>query len=105
VRQTALSSKVDVMHVCISCFKQKSANVIVRNVKQSRPKLVIINRKVMHGTTINVYNRCVYLVAHSPIRGVHENLGHMKREVKRWTKYVGGVNAESQRLPADILRS
>jgi len=96
VRQTALPSKVDVMHVCIPCFNQeKFVNAVARNVKQFGPKLVIINSTVTPGTAIAVYNRCGCLVAHSPIRGVHENLEHMKWEVKRWTKYVGGVNAES----------
>jgi UDP-N-acetyl-D-mannosaminuronate dehydrogenase len=96
LRQTALPSKVDVMHVCIPCFNQeKFVNAVARNVKQFGPKLVIINSTVTPGTAIAVYNRCGCLVAHSPIRGVHENLEHMKWEVKRWTKYVGGVNAES----------
>jgi UDP-N-acetyl-D-mannosaminuronate dehydrogenase len=34
-------------------------------------------------------------VAHSPVRGVHKSLDYMKWELKRWTKYVGGVNEES----------
>jgi len=34
-------------------------------------------------------------VAHSPVRGVHKSLEYMKWELKRWTKYVGGVNKKS----------
>jgi UDP-N-acetyl-D-mannosaminuronate dehydrogenase len=50
---------------------------------------------------MGVRKRCsCCLVAHSPVRGVHKSLEHMKRELKRWIKYVGGVNAES----ADVAR-
>jgi UDP-N-acetyl-D-mannosaminuronate dehydrogenase len=46
---------------------------------------------------MEVYKRCggCCLVAHSPIRGVHKGFEYMKWELRRWTKYVGGVNEES----------
>jgi UDP-N-acetyl-D-mannosaminuronate dehydrogenase len=45
---------------------------------------------------MGVRKRCSgCLVAHSPVRGVHKSLEHMKRELKRWTKYVGGADSKA----------
>lgn len=38
------------------------------------------------------------LVAHSPVRGVHRSREHMKWELQRWIKYVGGVDMKSAEL-------
>lgn len=94
--QANLPTEVNVMHVCIPCKTQgKFVDEIVGYVKRFKPKLVIINSTVPPGTTVNVHKRCMCLTAHSPIRGVHKSLKHMKWELKRWTKYVGGVDADS----------
>lgn len=96
--QKALPDRVDVMHVCIPCAgKDEFVESVAGYVEQFNPKLVIINSTVAPGTTMELYKRCGErcLVAHSPIRGVHKSLEHMKWELKRWTKYVGGVNTES----------
>jgi UDP-N-acetyl-D-mannosaminuronate dehydrogenase len=72
-------------------------NNVAGYVERFKPKLVIIDSTVSPGTTMEVYKRCrgCCLVVHSPVRGVHKSLEHMKWELKRWTKYVGGVNEES----------
>jgi UDP-N-acetyl-D-mannosaminuronate dehydrogenase len=44
---------------------------------------------------MKIQERCGCLVAHSPVRGVHKNPKHMKWEMKRWTKYVGGATPEA----------
>ncbi len=93
-----LSYAVDVMHVCIPCTdKEDFVNNVVGYVERFRPKLVIINSTVAPGTTAEVYRRVngSCLIAHSPVRGVHKSLDYMKWELKRWTKYVGGINEES----------
>lgn len=96
VGQEKLPNEVDVMHVCIPCSsRDEFVNVVVGYVKQFKPKLVIINTTVPPGTTKDVYKHCGCLVAHSPVRGVHKSLEHMKWELKRWTKYIGGANAEA----------
>jgi UDP-N-acetyl-D-mannosaminuronate dehydrogenase len=97
VGQSGLPSEVDVMHVCVPFFsREQFVNAVVGFVGRFKPKLVIINSTVPPGTTMDVYKRCGgCLVAHSPVRGVHKSLEHMKWELKRWTKYVGGANAES----------
>jgi len=91
-----LVKEVDIMHICIPCVNQeKFISTVANYAKQFKPKLVIINSTVMPGTTKEVSKRCECLVAHSPVRGVHESLEHMKWELKRWTKYVGGANAKA----------
>jgi UDP-N-acetyl-D-mannosaminuronate dehydrogenase len=91
-----LPKEVDVMHVCIpSVNQEKFVSTVANYAKQFKPKLVIINSTVMPGTTKEVSKRCECLVAHSPVRGVHESLEHMKWELKRWTKYIGGANAKA----------
>jgi UDP-N-acetyl-D-mannosaminuronate dehydrogenase len=97
-RQTVLPERVDVMHICIPCTdKDDFVKNVVKYVERFKPKLVIINSTVAPGTTLEIYRRLngVCLVAHSPIRGMHKSLEHMKWELKRWTKYIGGANDES----------
>jgi len=95
-----LPDEVDVMHVCIPCFsRDEFVDTVAGYVARFKPKLVIVNSTVQPGTTMELHKRCGgCLVAHSPIRGVHKSLEHMKWELKRWTKYVGGVDVKSAEL-------
>jgi len=94
--QDVLPKEVDIMHVCIPCPSQdKFVSITADYAERFKPKLIIINSTVPPETTKDLHKRCDRLVAHSPIRGVHKSLDHMKWELKRWTKYVGGVDAES----------
>jgi len=96
IAQESIPEKVDVIHICIPWGSQNEfVNVVMGYVKRFKPKLVIVNSTVPPGTTQKIHARCGCLVAHSPVRGVHKSLEHMKWELKRWTKYVGGVDAES----------
>jgi len=91
-----LPSEVNVMHVCLPCNEQdKFVSIVVGYAKKFSPRLLIINSTVPPGTTLEVSKHCRCLAAHSPVRGVHKSLEHMKWELKRWTKYVGGVDAKS----------
>lgn len=91
-----LPTKVDVMHVCIPCKNREEFASVVKNyIEKFEPTLIIIDSTVPPKTTMLIHELCKCLVAHSPIRGVHKNLEYMKWEIKRWTKYVGGVNFES----------
>jgi UDP-N-acetyl-D-mannosaminuronate dehydrogenase len=86
-------SQIDTMHVCLPCSNQQNfADVVVGYVGEFKPKLVIIDSTVPPGTTMKVAQRCKCLVAHSPARGVHKSAEHMKWEMRRWTKYVGGAS-------------
>jgi UDP-N-acetyl-D-mannosaminuronate dehydrogenase len=106
IGQTALPDHVDIMHVCIPCMsKEEFVKNVVDHIKNFKPRLVIINSTVEPGTTMEVHAHCSdCLVAHSPIRGVHKSLEHMKWELKRWTKYVGGVNVESSEAAREHFR-
>ncbi|MEM1540900.1 MAG: GDP-mannose dehydrogenase [Candidatus Bathyarchaeia archaeon] len=97
-KAAALPDNFDVMHVCIPCHDRgEFVENVASYVERFKPKLVIINSTVAPGTTLDVYRRVkgACLVVHSPVRGVHKSLEHMKWELKRWTKYVGGVNMEA----------
>lgn len=103
LRQTTLPNKVDIVHICLPCSnKSKFVDIVTSYIGKFEPKLVIVNSTVPLKTTIGIYEKCRNcLVAHSPVRGVHKNPEHMKWELKRWTKYVGGANAEA----ADAARN
>ena len=94
--QSKLPQKPDVMHICLPCKNQDGFVATVdRYAKQFEPKLLIINSTVPPGTTKKAQRVCTCLVAHSPARGVHKSPEHMKWEMKRWTKYVGGADAKA----------
>jgi len=95
--QTRPPNKVDVMHVCIPCLtREKLVKITTGYAKRFSPKLIIVESTVQPGTTAEVYENCKpCLVAHSPIRGVHKSREHMKWELKKWTKYVGGTSPEA----------
>jgi UDP-N-acetyl-D-mannosaminuronate dehydrogenase len=97
LRQMAPPNKVDTVHICLPCSNQgKFVEIVVDYVKQFEPKLVIINSTIPPETTMKIYKRCNNcLIVHSPIRGVHKSCKHMKWEIERWTKYIGGANAEA----------
>jgi UDP-N-acetyl-D-mannosaminuronate dehydrogenase len=93
---TDLPKQADTIHICYPCDKQeKFIGSVTENVKRFKPKLVIIDSTVPPETTTKVHKRCSCLVAHSPVRGVHRDIEHMKWELKRWTKYVGGTTVEA----------
>lgn len=91
-----IPSQIDTMHICLPCKNQQNfVDIIFGYVEEFKPKLVIINSTVPPGTTMKVAQRCKCLVAHSPARGVHKSAEHMKWEMRRWTKYVGGANKDA----------
>jgi UDP-N-acetyl-D-mannosaminuronate dehydrogenase len=91
-----LPKEVDTMHICLPCKEQtKFVATVTSYVKKFKPKLLIINSTVPPGTTMKTQKHCSCLVAHSPARGVHKSPEHMKWEMKRWTKYVGGADAKA----------
>jgi UDP-N-acetyl-D-mannosaminuronate dehydrogenase len=88
--------QIDSLHICLPCSNKKNfTHITVGYVAEFKPKLTIINSTVPPGTTLQIAEKCKCLVAHSPSRGVHKSAEHMKWEMKRWTKYVGGANADA----------
>lgn len=98
IAQESIPEKVDVMHICTRCGVQEEfINVVLSYVKQFKPTLLIVNSTVPPGTTRKIQARCGCLLAHSPVLGVHKDFEHMKRELKRWVKFVGGEDDESRK--------
>jgi UDP-N-acetyl-D-mannosaminuronate dehydrogenase len=94
--RSKLPNEVDTMHVCLPCKNQDNfVDTVDSYAKKFKPKLLIINSTVPPGTTRKVQQGCECLVAHSPARGVHKSPKHMKWEMKRWTKYVGGADEKA----------
>ncbi len=94
--KTELSYGVDVMHICIPCRKQDTfVQTTVDYIRKVKPKLTIIDSTVPPGTTKKIYELTKAPIADSPIRGMHKNLETMKRDIRFWTKYVGGATEQS----------
>jgi len=93
-----LPNNFDTMHICIPCYEKETfIEEVAKYAKNFNPKLIIINTTVPPGTSLDAYRKIngECLLAHSPVRGVHKSLEYMKWELKRWTKYIGGVNEAS----------
>lgn len=95
----------DVMHICIPCRTYDGFIVkVVDLVFKYNPKLLIINSTILPKTTMRLYRILINLgkstirVAHSPIRGIHVN---MKADIRRYIKYIGGVNKESAKQTSE----
>ena len=98
-QQGGLPEEVDVLHVCYPCSDQESfVKAILNYVKRFRPKLTIINSTVPPGTTQKVHMLSGRRIAYSPVRGMHKNGESMKRYLLFWTKYIGAVDEESEKL-------
>ncbi len=97
LKDQQLPNKMDTIHICLPCTNQgKFVKTAVGYIRKFSPKLTIVNSTVPPETTINISKKCDgCLVAYSPIRGVHKSVDHMKWEIRRWTKFVGGTNAEA----------
>ena len=96
LEQTSLPRNIDIMHVCLPCSNKEKFISIVRDyIERFRPRLTIINSTVPPGTSMELYETSNEArIAHSPIRGVHKGDDHMKGEIKRWTKYIGGTSGQ-----------
>ena len=91
-----LPKSIDVMHICYRCTQQESfVQTSLNYIRKIKPTLTIIESTVPPGTTQKIYELSKSPVVHSPIRGMHQTLESMKRDVKFWTKYVGGTTKEA----------
>jgi len=88
---------IDVMHICYRCSSQERfVKTSFDYIRKFKPKLAIIDSTVPPGTTQKIHELSEsLLLAHSPIRGMHDSLESMKKDVQFWTKYVGGTTREA----------
>lgn len=99
IKQENIPETIKVMHICFPCFKQNEfINTVKRYKAQYKPHLIIINSTIPPGTTEKINKQNGYSIVHSPIRGMHKNLQLMIRDLKFWTKYIGGTDKESSEM-------
>jgi len=82
----------DVLHICFPFQVRDFVGEASRYIKEFRPKLTIINSTVEVGTTRSVADKSGAPIAYSPVRGKH---AHMLEDLRRYTKFVGGVDESS----------
>lgn len=75
--------KKSVLHVAIP-YSKEFVTVVKSEIKRYKPSLVIVHSTVPVGTTRQLGE----MVAHSPVRGQHNDL---KYSIMRFIKYVAGV--------------
>jgi UDP-N-acetyl-D-mannosaminuronate dehydrogenase len=86
-KDTDLEGKFDVLHICFP-YSALFIDYVVDYISKYQPKLVIIHSTVPPGTTEQIpFAKTI----HSPVRGRHPS---MARDMKTYTKYFGGKNAE-----------
>ena len=95
-------SGVDILHICypfgIDDFVAESA----RYIELFTPSLTIINSTVAVGTTRAVARKTGAAVVHSPVRGKH---AHMREDLRRYVKFVGGVKGSDAESAVNHFRS
>jgi len=83
---------VDVMHICFPFEIPDFVGETVRYIQLLEPRLTVINSTVAVGTTREIHARAGAAIVHSPVRGKH---ARMLEELKRYTKFVGGIDQRS----------
>jgi len=102
--QGTLPNKFDIVHICFPCVEMRKFCRHVSNyVKKYRPYLLIVNSTIPPQTTEWIMaflrsKKCACLVAFSPIFGTHKGKEYMKAEIRRWTKFVAGIDDESSEV-------
>jgi UDP-N-acetyl-D-mannosaminuronate dehydrogenase len=98
---------VDVMLLCYPCTDRKTyVETALDYLDRNPAKLVIVNSSVAPGTThslcrLGKKRHRGILYAYSPVRGMPKN--DMKKELKRWDKYVAGETLEAAQTAAEFF--
>lgn len=91
-----------VMHICYPFQIPDFVGETARYIELFNPSLTIINSTVGVGTTRAVAERTGAAVVHSPLRGKH---ARMLEDILGYTKFIGGIDAESSTKAADHFAS
>ena len=86
--------QIDYLHVNIpEKVKADFVRVVVKNIRELRPKLTVINSSCSVGATREIYEKVGLPIVHSPVIGVHP---HLYESIKlRFRKIIGPVNKKS----------
>lgn len=90
-------SGIEVLHVCIPQSKN-FVNIVRKEIRDYKPKLVIVHSTVIPGTTKKIGRMAV----HSPVRGTHPKL---YKGVKTFVKYIGADDRKAGLLAQRHLES
>ena len=83
---------VDILHVCIP-YHQNFIEIVSKEIKKIKPKLVIIHSTISPGTTKKIIKETKNkMIVHSPIRGVHPRL---YQGIKTFVKFIGADNKKA----------
>lgn len=93
---------VKVLHVCIP-WTDNFVNIVKKEIKAIKPKLVIIHSTVVPGATLRIaQGKQKIMAVHSPIRGVHP---HLYGGIKTFVKYIGADSKKAGKMAEKHLRS
>ena len=92
----------EALHVCIPYKGENFIKFVVKAVKDSKPKVVIIHGTVPPGITKKLAKKIKIPTANSPVRGNHPDL--YKSIKTEFIKYVGGVDKKSTNLAIKHLK-
>jgi UDP-N-acetyl-D-mannosaminuronate dehydrogenase len=92
----------DVLHICYPFQIPDFIGETVRYMDLFKAKLTVINSTVAVGTTRSIAQLSSGRIAYSPVRGKHMR---MFEELKRYTKFIGGVDQNSGEAAARHFES
>ena len=93
----------EVLNICIP-WSDNFIKIVKKEIKQIKPKLVIIHSTVAPGTTKKIGESCFpkSALVHSPVRGVHPDL---YEGIKFFIKYIGADSKKAGHLAKRYLSS
>lgn len=102
IEPVAIDGECDVMHICYPFQMKDFVSQSAEYMEKYRPRLTIVNSTVAPGTTRAIHRATGASIAYSPVRGKHFK---MKQELLHYTKFIGGINAESSERAAEHFQS
>jgi UDP-N-acetyl-D-mannosaminuronate dehydrogenase len=102
VAPTELIDDVDILHICYPFQIQDFVGETARYIGRYRPEMTIINSTVAIGTTRAIADRTGEAVVNSPVRGKH---AHMLDDLRKYTKFVGALDAVTGEAAANHFQS
>lgn len=97
-------NKIDYLHINIPEINPYTfIKIVTKNIKELKPKLVIINSSTTTGTTRKIFQKTNIPIVHSPIIGVHP---HLYKSIKIiFPKIIGAVDDISLSLAKKHLKN
>lgn len=97
-------NKIDYLHINIPEKNPKVfIKIVAKNIKDIKPKLVIINSTTTPGTTRKIFQATNIPIVHSPVIGVHPHLYESIKSI--FPKIIGAVDDNSLLLAKTHFKS